>query len=872
MYSTKLENVQDLVKSGLWVFPVHSMEDGQCTCGNPECKDAAKHPLTQQGCKDATQDTQKLVQYFSGDYAIANIGVSTGSKAGYWVMDVDDIASLSTLEATHGPLPKTITARTGSGGVHYYFRCPPGVTIKNSQSKVAPKIDVRGEGGYVIAPPSVHRSGNRYEWIVSPTEATMADAPAWLLALVIQETATPKQVQTIQRAKTVQERACLYLERTPPAVSGEGGHNHTFAVFCRLLECFPELRHASDEELIELVDSWNEHCDPPWTDKELRHKLTSARARVGTQGEVVSPVENDVSFPALHEDAYCGLAGNIVKAIEPETEADPAGVLLTLLTAFGNAVGNVPCFHVGTGTHGGNLFTCLVGDTASGKGQSWEIVRSLMRQADPEWLSTCIAQGLSSGEGLVERIKDDTEDVFAIVPTKRLLCLETEFARPITAMRRDGNTLSPILRSAWDGQTLEVMTRGKSKLRASNSHVSVIAHITPSELQKLVGGTVEATNGFANRFLWCKVRSTKSLPHGGNSAVLTAFCTRVQNALTHARALRALNRSPDAARLWESVYDSLKTSTCQATERGRPQVMRLAMIYALFDGAPIIEQRHLKAALAVWRYCEESAYQLFAETNAKTLAESLKEKVYAKPGMLRSELRHAISHKTLTAEFDAALTYLANRGDVVCVPVYGKRQADAYYPGVSGGYGDVGDTGSEIVAATPASSTSPVPTQSEIRPVEPPSPTSPPSTAVKPVPPQKPSIPVSPSSMKAATLVELLDWRNTNGVDFVRRVDGMVWVTTEQGLTPALRAAICEHQTTLSLMATPTPTNSAPVVTNVTEDEEGQVLTDEEFFAAMRAACEESASSTVDAARNSDLTKFVRSQNPAAVPVNGSKT
>lgn len=264
------------------------------------------------------------------------------------------------------------------------------------------------------------------------------------------------------------------------------------------------------------------------------------------------------------------------------------------------------------------------------------------------------------------------------------------------------------------------------------------------------------------------------------------------------------------------------------------------MIYALCDGSPIIEQRHLKAALAVWRYCEESAYQLFAEASDQTLAETLKEKVHDEPGMLRSELRHAISHKTPTAPFDAALTYLTNRGDVVCVPVYGKRQADAYYPGVRGGYGDAG---SAVVTATPASTPSPVPTVA--RPVESPSPISPPSTAITPVPPQKPSLPMSLSSVKAATLVELLDWRNTNGVDFVRRPDGVVWVTTEQGLTPALRAAMLEHQVTLLLMAMPTPTNSTPVVANVTEDEDGQALTDEEFFAAMRAACEESASGPV---------------------------
>jgi hypothetical protein len=105
---------------------------------------------------------------------------------------------------------------------------------------------------------------------------------------------------------------------------------------------------------------------------------------------------------------------------------------------------------------------------------------------------------------------------------KRFLCLVTAFAKPITAARREGNTLSPLLRNAWDAQTMEGLTRskgGKSKdgaaphgpLRATNHQISVNAHITPDEHAKLLGGSVEIANGFSNRFSWSAVRST-SLP------------------------------------------------------------------------------------------------------------------------------------------------------------------------------------------------------------------------------------------------------------------------------------------------------------------------------------------------------------------------
>jgi hypothetical protein len=265
--------------------------------------------------------------------------------------------------------------------------------------------------------------------------------------------------------------------------------------------------------------------------------LTSSTS---TSSTGTTPDTSADAWPVLNADAYHGLAGAIVKAIGPETEADEVGVLLSLLACVGNAIGRGASFGVGTERHHANLFVCLCGDTASAKGQAWGIAKTLLRQADPQWERDCISYGLSSGEGLVDRVKDpepkEGETVTLMLPTvKTLLCYESEFSRPITAMRREGNTLSPLLRSAWDSQPLEVLTRGKSRMKASNAHVSIVAHVTPEELRKLLDGSVEVANGFSNRFLWALVKRSKLLPHGGNAEVLNAFAKSLADALAKAK-------------------------------------------------------------------------------------------------------------------------------------------------------------------------------------------------------------------------------------------------------------------------------------------------------------------------------------------------
>jgi hypothetical protein len=139
------------------------------------CKPGGKEPLTRNGFKDASTDASKITAWFNR-WPNANIGIPTGERSGILALDVDQPAGLDALEAEHGKLPATRTNLTGSGGMHYLFTYPAGEKIRNSAGKLATGLDVRGEGGYIIAPPSA--TTRPYEVL---DRLPLAAPPEWLL-------------------------------------------------------------------------------------------------------------------------------------------------------------------------------------------------------------------------------------------------------------------------------------------------------------------------------------------------------------------------------------------------------------------------------------------------------------------------------------------------------------------------------------------------------------------------------------------------------------------------------------------------------------------------------------------------------------------
>lgn len=184
-----LQYVLTYAGRGWAVFPVHSVKtDGTCTCGKPDCASPGKHPATPNGVKDATTDQTALRECWRL-LPWANVGVATGTLSGFWALDLDEkqgvygMGVLMRAEERNCHLPSTIQVETGSGGVHLYFSLPDH-PVKNGTHVLGrgSGVDVRGDGGYVVAPPSMHANGRKYtfsEWSRPFDFPTLPQMPAW---------------------------------------------------------------------------------------------------------------------------------------------------------------------------------------------------------------------------------------------------------------------------------------------------------------------------------------------------------------------------------------------------------------------------------------------------------------------------------------------------------------------------------------------------------------------------------------------------------------------------------------------------------------------------------------------------------------------
>jgi hypothetical protein len=370
----------------------------------------------------------------------------------------------------------------------------------------------------------------------------------------------------------------------------------------------------------------------------------------------------------LQEDAFYGLAGEIVRMIEPHSEADPAALLVQFLVMFGSALGPGPFCLAEATPHAGSLFVVLVGKTSAGaKGTAYDRVRSLFVDVDPEWLSNRIQSGLSSGEGLIEPIRDG-DDENEGVTDKRLLVYQGEFSSVLAVTAREGNTLSMVLRDAWDGKTLGAMTRKQNAIKCTNPHISIIGHITNRELKAKLT-TVDTANGFGNRFLWVCTKRSKSLPEGGHVPfeLITRARQRLCQAITKARTIGEMSRSPEARKLWAEVYEGLRERpddlVGDLTARGVAQVLRLSMLYALLDGSAVVEQCHLKAALACQAYVEASCRYIFGEASGDPMMDDMLRLLRSRPdGITRTDIYHWFGRHVSSERLGGCLQELAAKG------------------------------------------------------------------------------------------------------------------------------------------------------------------------------------------------------------------
>jgi hypothetical protein len=227
-----------------------------------------KHPLTKRGFLDASRDSKVIEAWWGQRWPRANIGLATGAGPDFDALDIDprhggDV-SLADLEAQHGRLPITIRAYTGGGGNHILFRHRPGIT--NARGGLPVGIDVRGDGGYILAAPSIHPNGRAYAWDVDahPDETELADWPEWLITIILagHRQRTPELPENWRRlvANGVTEG------RRNEAIARLSGHL---------------LRKRLDPHVaLDLCRAWNSYrCRPPLPDQEVVRTVESIAAR-----------------------------------------------------------------------------------------------------------------------------------------------------------------------------------------------------------------------------------------------------------------------------------------------------------------------------------------------------------------------------------------------------------------------------------------------------------------------------------------------------------------------------------------------------------------------------------------------------------------
>lgn len=363
-------------------------------------------------------------------------------------------------------------------------------------------------------------------------------------------------------------------------------------------------------------------------------------------------------------EVYCGFPGLFARRTGPWTEAAPVAVIGTLLSAVGACVGSRTHLLIGNTRHPLIVWPLILGRTASGrKGTALGLVRSVLSLAAPSFDTNNLTSGLSSGEGLIHAVRDAEMDPIEAersgkkhvdegVADKRRLVVETEFAAVLARARRDGNTLASVLRQAWDGDNLSVLT--KSSYRSTAPHIGLVAHATPREFirrlreEELAGGTY-------NRLLPLASRQSKRLPHAPPvpEEVMKDLAAELGALLESVRETSPrLERTPAADEVWaDELYgeftadDEEDERVGQFVARAAPYCLRLAGLYCLLDGAgPRIDVTHLRAAAALVRFSMMTVRSLYnVPTTVKPAEDRLRTALVENGELSKSQLYRVLN-------------------------------------------------------------------------------------------------------------------------------------------------------------------------------------------------------------------------------------
>ncbi|WP_447985027.1 DUF3987 domain-containing protein [Nitrospira sp. Nam74] len=398
------------------------------------------------------------------------------------------------------------------------------------------------------------------------------------------------------------------------------------------------------------------------------------------------------AWPTLDAAALHGVCGDIVRTLAPCTEADPIALLASLLGELGTLIGPQPHLVLDGCRHSLRIWVVLCGlSSKSRKGTADKRTQPVIQRADPSWTRGLYKGTLSSGEGLVYAVRDPqfreepvklhgkpTGEMQRIcvdlgIEDKRLFLVQSEFGAVLKVMGRTGNSLSGIIRDAWDGSDLAPMTKNE-RIRATAPHIGIVGHVTKDELLRHLDDT-EKSNGFANRFLWLLVKRSKELPFplSPPEAELTKLTARLAAAIESAKILTEIGMTAAARDVWQSTYSSLSADqpglAGTLLARGEAHVMRIAGLYAALDGQACIDRAHLVAALALWDYAEASTRHIFGQALGDPIADTILRAVREKGSLDNSAISGLFARHESAARLDRVKASLTAAGLIHCVEV-----------------------------------------------------------------------------------------------------------------------------------------------------------------------------------------------------------
>jgi hypothetical protein len=620
----------------------------------------------------------------------ANVGLILGAPSGD-LADID-LDSPEALAVADFFLPQTMSVfdRASKPRAHRLYYC---ASLPSPRKFSAPDgkclVELRSTGQQTVVPPSVHPSGEVITW-VSDGEPARVEGPILLqngartAAAALLGRSWPAKGQRHDAALALagmlfgagwaEDEAQNFVRAVVTAAGDEEARARVLDVVStsrrvasgKAATGVPRLALIVGDEVIRRVRNW--------LDLDLR------------SGTTEEPERTRRNWPEPPEDAaFYGLAGDVVRIIEPHTESSTAALLIQVLVCFGNMIGRTAHFVAEGSQHFLNLFTVLVGVTSGGrKGSSWAQVLRLLRHVDSRWVDEQLQSGLSTGEGLIAAVRDPIikhepvrekgrvvgyQDVETDpgVADKRLLVFESEFASPLRMMARDGNILSGVIRQAWDTGVLRTLTKN-SPTKATDAHISIIGHITRDEVRREMSST-DMANGFANRILWACTSRSKELPEGGNlsDAELSPVATRLREAMVFARQVGEMKRDDAVKAMWQRIYHEVTASNPgllgAVVSRAAPQIMRLACLYSLLDHSDVVREEHLLAAVALWEYCLYSAQFIFGDGLGDTTADAILLALRnAANGMDRTQISSLFARHKRAEEISRALAVLQEHG------------------------------------------------------------------------------------------------------------------------------------------------------------------------------------------------------------------